>query len=329
MKDQNWQNAKPKKIRLDFTVSSEDYNTIKEKSQAAGLTMTNFLRRDGEWLTRVMAGTSPMPKTPRAAESAQLGIQGSEPPSKAEDPKATQEAMPAIQGSPQEVPDPDNTPESDVSWSSPIAPVPEAPRSAEAAQLGKVMAAATPVTKEAMPAIQDNPQEVPDPDNTPDPDNEALVSRLSKVMGSAMPAPQEALQGIQDNPRVAIHSRLHPPTDSTSADRNQVDCPLPEGRGYQEGIPGFAGSQAGISLTAGISLEEEVSDHKGNSDEQFGDLLKWGFLTKKSYRKWKQTRFRHCPRSQPILSNLVGFSSPGFQIEKDSKWRQKLNSFLI
>ena len=60
---------------------------------------------------------------------------------------------------------------------------------------------------------------------------------------------------------VSIHSQLHPPTDSTSADRSQVDCPLPEGRGYQEGIPGFAGSQAGISLKG------EVSDHKGNFDE--------------------------------------------------------------
>ncbi|MDR1345263.1 MAG: hypothetical protein LBK03_00975, partial [Bacteroidales bacterium] len=39
---------------------------------------------------------------------------------------------------------------------------------------------------------------------------------------------------------VSIHSQLHPPTDSVSADRNRVDCPLPEGRGYWEGMPGFA-----------------------------------------------------------------------------------------
>jgi 23S rRNA pseudouridine1911/1915/1917 synthase len=44
---------------------------------------------------------------------------------------------------------------------------------------------------------------------------------------------------------VSIPSRLHPPTDSVPADRSRVDCPLPEGRGYQEGMPGCAGRQGG------------------------------------------------------------------------------------
>jgi hypothetical protein len=60
---------------------------------------------------------------------------------------------------------------------------------------------------------------------------------------------------------VSIHSRLHPPTDSVPADWNRVDCPLPEGRGYREGMSGYAGRQAGISLKG------EVSDHKGIFDE--------------------------------------------------------------
>jgi hypothetical protein len=38
-----------------------------------------------------------------------------------------------------------------------------------------------------------------------------------------------------------------------------VDCPLPEGRGYWEGMPGFAGRQVGISLKG------EASNHKGIS----------------------------------------------------------------
>jgi hypothetical protein len=57
---------------------------------------------------------------------------------------------------------------------------------------------------------------------------------------------------------VSIHNRLHPPIDSVPADRNRVDCPLPEGSGYRKCAPGLAGSQAGISLKG------EVSDHKGN-----------------------------------------------------------------
>jgi hypothetical protein len=63
--------------------------------------------------------------------------------------------------------------------------------------------------------------------------------------------------------QVSIHTRLHPPGDySTSASiRREWIAPLPEGRGYREGIPGFAGSQAGISLKG------EVSDHKGSFDE--------------------------------------------------------------
>jgi hypothetical protein len=37
--------------------------------------------------------------------------------------------------------------------------------------------------------------------------------------------------------------------------------PLPEGRGYREGMPGLTVHQVGISL------KEEVPNHKGNSDE--------------------------------------------------------------
>jgi oligopeptide/dipeptide ABC transporter ATP-binding protein len=60
---------------------------------------------------------------------------------------------------------------------------------------------------------------------------------------------------------VSIHNRLHPPIDSVPADRNRVDCPLPEGRGYRKCAPDLAGSQANISLKG------EVSDHKGNFDK--------------------------------------------------------------
>jgi hypothetical protein len=38
----------------------------------------------------------------------------------------------------------------------------------------------------------------------------------------------------------------------------------PGGRGYREGIPGFAGSQSGISLKG------EAEDHKGNFDQEGG-----------------------------------------------------------
>jgi hypothetical protein len=61
---------------------------------------------------------------------------------------------------------------------------------------------------------------------------------------------------------VSIHNRLHPPIDSVPADSNRVDCPIPEGRGYRKCAPGLAGSQAEISLKG------EVSDHKGNFDQQ-------------------------------------------------------------
>jgi hypothetical protein len=74
---------------------------------------------------------------------------------------------------------------------------------------------------------------------------------------------------------VSIHIRHHSPDDSAPADRSRVDCPLPEGRGYQDGMPGIAGRQA-------ISLKGEVSDHKG----RVGEILRFShhrFGKKKFY----------------------------------------------
>jgi hypothetical protein len=57
--------------------------------------------------------------------------------------------------------------------------------------------------------------------------------------------------------RVSIHSQNHPPTDSFPADRSRVDCPLPEGKSFREGMPGF------VERQVKISLKGEASDHKG------------------------------------------------------------------
>jgi hypothetical protein len=39
-----------------------------------------------------------------------------------------------------------------------------------------------------------------------------------------------------------------------------VDCPLPEGRGYREDMPGFAGRLMKISLKGEDSDHEEIFD---------------------------------------------------------------------
>jgi hypothetical protein len=105
---------------------------------------------------------------------------------------------------------------------------------------------------------------------------------------------------------VSTHSRLHPPTDSVPAGRNRTDCPLPEGIGYQEGIPGFAGRQAGISQKG------EGSDHKGI----FGKSIKIRFFKR-----------RHILRLAPAED--FGGKAGMFRLRLYRRWIDKADGSLL
>jgi hypothetical protein len=67
--------------------------------------------------------------------------------------------------------------------------------------------------------------------------------------------------------RCALVRKCFNPHPAPSAGRlrpgcvRRVDCPLPEGRDYRNGMPSLVGRQTGISLKG------ELSNHKGNFDE--------------------------------------------------------------
>jgi hypothetical protein len=73
---------------------------------------------------------------------------------------------------------------------------------------------------------------------------------------------QEARQAVLYDVAQGFNPRPAPSADRLRPGGQEPGgLPLPEGRGYREGRPGFAGRQARISLKG------EVSNHKGNFDK--------------------------------------------------------------
>jgi intracellular multiplication protein IcmL len=86
--------------------------------------------------------------------------------------------------------------------------------------------------------------------------------------------------------RVSIHSRLHPPTDSVPADRNRVDCPFPEGKGYRKDRPGAVERQ--------VVFDEVPVDEVPVMTYGVGEVM--GGLN------WYQAQYRSSLKSLLVLS---------------------------
>jgi hypothetical protein len=126
------------------------------------------------------------------------------------------------------------------------------------AETGKLVADSLPSLDQELANVVGSFQNEMKPSNPAAADSEDITHAVTQAQFSNF---QTENTENTEAAHVSIHSRLHPPTGSVPADRNRVDCPLPEERDCWEGMPGYAGRQTGISLKG------EVSDHKGIFDE--------------------------------------------------------------